>query len=610
VPPWAKAANFKAVAPNSTYVNFRVYLGWQNEGKAEALAQAVSDPASASYGRYLTPAQFREQFAPSQAAASAVKSWLSGQGFSIVYVPANRHYIAAEGTVAQAEAAFKVQLNLYKVDGKTVRAPAASLTIPSSLAGFVESVVGLDQSAALIHPDIVGSDAPPSPGFRNAEPWSLWWGQQTTANYPQLAIPAYNGGAVPFAPKGYTPAQLQGAYGVAGAIKDGIDGRGVTVAIIDAFASPTIVQDVNHYSSDFGLPALTASNFTQVVAPGTYRHPESLAQDPQGWYGEETLDVEAVHSMAPGADIIYVGAPNSYQDLDAALNHVVDRRLAQIVTNSYGFSTEFLPRGYIKPYNDIFIQAAIEGIGVYFSSGDDGDEILNAGYRTVDWPASSPWVTSVGGTSLAVGESNNYLWETGWGTERSLIQGSSWGPPVYLYGSGGGTSQLFAQPSYQAGVVPVAIADYFKTGKRWRAVPDVAMDGDPTTGMLVGQTQTFSDGTYYDTYRIGGTSLSSPLFAGMMALADDRAGFAHGFANPVLYAADGTAAFRDVPNAVGLAAVRADFINGENASDGIRYSLRTMCNLGTLLGQVPGFHYSDVTGVGTPNGEAFLDALK
>ena len=110
------------------------------------------------------------------------------------------------------------------------------------------------------------------------------------------------------------------------------------MAIIDAYASPTIVQDVNQWSTNRGLPTFNGSQFPQVVAPGTFRRPQNKKQDPQGWYGEETLDIEAVHGMAPAANIVYVGAPNNYQDLDAALNHVVDRHLAQIVTNSYGFT--------------------------------------------------------------------------------------------------------------------------------------------------------------------------------------------------------------------------------------------------------------------------------
>jgi subtilase family serine protease len=134
------------------------------------------------------------------------------------------------------------------------------------------------------------------------------------------------------------------------------------------------------------------------------------------------------------------------------------------------------------------------------------------------------------------------------------------------------------------------------------------MDGDPTTGMLVGETQTWSDGSVsYDTYRIGGTSLSCPLFAGMMALADQRAGHAHGFTNPAFYALAGKSAYRDIVDPTHtIAAVRSDFANGESATDGINYSVRTM-NQTESLHTIPG--YDDVTGVGTPNGEAFLQAL-
>ena len=144
------------------------------------------------------------------------------------------------------------------------------------------------------------------------------------------------------------------------------------------------------------------NQFTQVVAPAPTTTPSRWPekQDPQGWYGEETLDVEAVHGMAPAANIVYVGAPNNFQDLDAALNYVVDKDVAPIVTNSYGFDTELLPPGYIKPQEDTIMQGVTEGIGIYFSSGDNSDESLVEGYMTTDWPASSPFVTSVGGTTL------------------------------------------------------------------------------------------------------------------------------------------------------------------------------------------------------------------
>ncbi len=124
---------------------------------------------------------------------------------------------------------------------------------------------------------------------------------------------------------------------------------------------------------------------------------------------------------APAAKIVFVGAPNNYQDMDAAMNHVVDQRLAQIITNLYGFSTELLPPGYVKPFEDTLIQAAAEGIGVYFSSGDNCDETINYGFATADWPASSPWVTAVGGTSLGVNQSGARVLETGWGTPNGIF---------------------------------------------------------------------------------------------------------------------------------------------------------------------------------------------
>src|SRR6266511_1333123 len=235
---------------------------------------------------------------------------------------------------------------------------------------------------------------------------------------------------------------------------------------------------------------MSPSQLVQVVAPGTYRRPENPAQDPQGWYGEETLDVEAVHGMAPAAKIVFVGAANNYQDLDAAMNHVVDKHLAQIVTNSYGFPTELLPPGYVKPTEDTLIQAAIEGIGVYFSSGDNGDETSRFGFATTDWPTSSPWVTAVGGTSL-----------------------------------------------------------------------------------------------------------SSPIFAGLMALLDQKAGSPHGFANPLFYANAG--AFYDVQS-VKTAVARRNFNNSVDASAGTSDFLRTFDDYSGSPTQHTNPGWDNVTGLGTP----------
>ncbi len=475
------------------------------------------------------------------------------------------------------------------------------LSVPNSLANIVTGVLGLDDSVQFVHMDNTVGDAPPPPAFVSAHPCSSYWGQLQAVGFTN----PYGPGTLPFAPCGYTPQQIKGAYGISG-----YDGSGQTVAIIDAYAAPTIVQDTNQWSTNRGLPTLTANQLVQVVAPGTYNHPEKgLFQDPQGWYGEETLDVEAVHGMAPAATIVFVGAPNNFQDLDAALNHVVDRHLASIVTNSYGFDTEILPAGYIKPQEDTILQGVVEGIGIYFSSGDNSDESLVQGYTTTDWPASSPFVTAVGGTSLAVGASNNYLFETAWGTTTSSWTGTAWSPTPpgsWLYGSGGGVSRIFAEPSYQVGIVPNSV--FQAQGRTGRTVPDISAVGDPNTGYLIGETQTFPNGTVaYSEYRIGGTSLSSPLVAGIMALADQAAGHTHGFANPLFYSLAGSAAFTDVvspPSTV--AVVRANYVNSIDATAGVVYRLRTM-NQTLSLTSTAG--YDDVTGLGTPT-SSFLSALK
>lgn len=588
-PPWANAKNFNSAADPNGYVTFRIYLGLQNSTAAEALASAVSDPTSAQYSKYLSPEEFRKRFAPSKSQVNAVTDWLKSQGFSIDYIPDNNRYVAAEGKVAQAQAAFNVSFGVYNVKGLEVRSPSSELSIPDSLANVVTGVLGLDDSDKFIQYEHI-REAPPTSGYRNSPPLSAYWAQQVSPYaYPAGFTALSNPSNASWTIKGLTPDQIKGAYGISG-----YDGSGQTVAIIDAYASPTILKDVNKWSTSRGLPKMKPSQLVQIIAPGVYKHQKNTTQDAQGWYTEETLDIETVHGMAPNAKIVYIGVPNNNQDFDAAMNHVVDKHLAEIVSNSYDYPTELLPIGYIKPYEEMFIQAAIEGIGIYFSSGDYGDESIDFGFATPNYPASSPWVTAVGGTSLAVDSSNKRVFETGWGTSSyscnpTTLEGS------WLYGSGGGVSQLFASPWYQNGL-----------GFSGRAVPDVAAVGDPQTGLLIGQTQTFPDGVYYDEYRVGGTSLSCPIFAGLMTLFDQKSGFAHGFANPLFYSK--SSAFYDVTS-VKTAVVRRNFVNGVNATDGTADYLRTFDDYSGSPTQFTAPGWDDVTGLGSPT-SSFLKSRK
>ena len=598
--PLAKPSRDRGPARGS--IDFSVALRWRHAGELAALDQTVSDPASADYGHYLTPGEFRSRFAPRPAAVERVKRFLRSRGFAIEGVSKGRMLVAATGSVANAERAFRTELRRYAVAGHRLVEAAAPVTIPASLGRSVLGVEGLNQVIA--QPLAVA--APPPPVFRNAKPCSKYWAQHVATTQPK----AY-GQHQPWVPCGYAGAQVQTAYGINGPLAGGINGAGQTVVVIDAFASPTMARDVQIYSARHGL---SPANFTQTVLNGPC-HTACKRSDQQGWYGEETLDVEAVHTTAPGATIHYVGARDAGKGLDDALAFVLDNHLGSIVSNSYGFVGEAVGAAAVRVGEQLNQQAVAEGIGLYFASGDNGDEHRSppngAGYVTPDYPGSSPNVTAVGGTSLGVGPNDNYRFETGWGTFRTDEQGKRWKPAPpgrFFYGSGGGTSRLFTEPGYQAGVVPASLATRY--GGAGRVVPDVAMDGDPTTGILVGETQTFPSGKRrrYAEARYGGTSLSSPLFAGVMALADQAAGFAHGFANPAFYSLAGSGAFRDVaPAPKTIAAVRRDYTNGVNRKKGVEVSLRTF-DRDSSLHAAPGF--DDVTGLGSPNGATFINALR
>ncbi|MFD1049941.1 serine protease, partial [Kibdelosporangium lantanae] len=195
--------------------------------------------------------------------------------------------------------------------------------------------------------------------------------------------------------------------------------------------------------------------------------------------------------------------------------------------------------------------------------------------------------------------------ETGWETAKGVLTNGTWATPTYTTGSGGSTSRLFAEPFYQKGVVPDALAKHNQTGDaRGRVVPDISMVGDPNTGMLIGITQTFPEGAHYDQYRIGGTSLSSPLLAGEMAVSDQLRGYHHGFINPALYLVTShTPAVADVRHADGAVA-RVDYANSVDATDGLITSVRLFDHQGLTIHTARG--YDDVTGLGTPNGALFL----
>lgn len=632
VPVYRDSVKDLGTTADVTPVRAMIALRHRDAAGLDRFIAAVTDPASRRYGDYLSPAEFEQRYAPTDATVSAVSRVARAAGLTVAAAPRNNAYVMVSGTAAQARALFHTTLHDFAYKGSTVHAPRTAVRLPASVAAAVADVKGLDTA------DVVHHRADPPPAFVNAPPCSESWAS-TTSTAP---IPEGFTEPLPNVTCGYTPKQLQGAYGIAPAIAAGLDGAGVRVAIIDAFSSPLIQEDVAQWSRNRGLPVPNIEvhdNFQQRNTPQGLSLPptdtplDALSPiglgilDPHGWSGEQTLDVEAVHAMAPGATIVYQGANTALNmDINVAQNNVVSGKLAQIVSNSYGGSTDDLD----DASDNIWKQAAAQGMGTYFSSGDNGDETMGTGdlkLKTVDAGANSPFVTAVGGTTLAVGPKDEYQFETYWGTFSAALKDGKYAAPAFNAAGGGGTSQAYAQPEYQKGVVPDVFGSFWK-GKTeavqdakvpGRVVPDVSMVGDTNSGFLMGQTQDHTayknlggntmggDDRHYSEYRIGGTSLSAPLFAGMMALADQAAGKAHGFANPALYAARTAGAFRDISSPTKrVAVIRTNYANSTNAEDGLDTLLRTANNLGSLK-SVPG--YDDSTGLGSPLGLRFLRAL-
>jgi subtilase family serine protease len=595
-PGWAtRAADTGPLAP-STAVRARVYLGGPDSAGLARYAAAVSDPHSRSYEHFLTPAQFGVRYGPTAAQKQSVSRWLAGGGLRVTRTTA--HYVAVSGRADDMGTVFGTRLDSYKTPMGTLYAPRSAVSVPASVAPAVLTVIGL--SSSTVSP--VTGTPPGASAPANEGPCSRYWGQRQAASLP----PAY-GHELSYSLCGYLPAQLRMAYRVA---RSGLAGAGATIAIVNPGASPTIASDMNTYARRHGEQRLRRGQLTQYLPAGIARSCAGMAGQPEG-YGEESLDAEAAHAMAPSADIAIVAADcgNNATDLLDAETRIVDGHLADIVSNSWDLGTEEqVTRPIVTAYEQVFEQAAAEGIGFYFSSGDRGDwSNFTASHQpAVEYPASDPWVTSVGGTSLATGPDGRYRWETGWGSLVAQLGpgGNAWAglPGRFRGGAGGGRSSLFGQPPYQRGIVPAALGDPRETGRPARVLPDLAADADLNTGMLIGLTTPLApDATARYTEMVdGGTSLSAPLIAGIQADAQQAMrGKAIGFADPAIYLRYRTCAYHDVTDhplgsSLPIASAAAD----RDPATGIITNRAYTFARDSSLGAVPG--YDDVTGVGTP----------
>ena len=613
-PEWASASARVSAQPVTTgTVSARVYLAGQNAAGLAAYAAAVSQPGNADYGHFLSAAQVAAEFGPTSAQITAVKAWLTGDGLTVTSVNDSVDgYVAVTGSVSDAAKAFSVTFQNFKgPDKRTDRAPAQAASAPASVASAVLTVTGLDTATHQMKPG--DTLPPPGPNYWVAGPCSQYYGQKIATTEPS----AY-GTKQPWNNCGYTPSQVRSAYGVT---KSGMTGQGQTVAIVDAYASPTMQSDANEFSKVVGDEPFRPGQYQQYL-PSTFTDTAADECDAAGWYGEETLDVESVHGQAPDANVRFVAAASCNDpDLLSALAYIVDNHLASIVSDSWGEPAD--DATLTSAYDQVFEVGAVEGIGFFFSSGDSGyestDEDPGSDQIQVDYPTSSPWVTSVGGTSLAIGKNNNYEFETSWGTllDPLASSGTSWEftppgeyPQYYDGSSGGGVSTTYTQPFYQRGVVPSSLATSVPEGTTttpMRVVPDVAALADPSTGILVGQTTLQPDGTTYafSLSRIGGTSVACPTFAGIEADAQQAAGHVLGFADPAIYERYGTSAYHDVtdhPLGPGyLAEVRNNYTDPSTKTGPLITYLRTLGIDGEGAAALPAVKgYDDSTGVGSP----------
>ena len=336
----------------------------------------------------------------------------------------------------------------------------------------------------------------------------------------------------------YSPQQIRKAYGVDSLTNAGYVGKGETIVIIDSFGSPTIRGDLMTFDKAYGLP--DPPSFKILSPLGTVPFdPNNSTQ--LGWAAETTLDVEWAHAMAPGAAIVLMTSPvaetEGVQGLPEFLaleKYAVDHHLGNIISQSWAATENTLldvaGRQIVAKMEEFYRDASTRRITVLASSGDSGssnvklDGVTLYSQPTVNYPASSPWVTSVGGTSLYASTEGKYGYEYVWDEQGGA--------------GGGGISELFQEPDYQVASLPEATTEQLNYK---RGVPDVSYNADPYTGILIYLSYFGPDDAGF--YLIGGTSEGSPQWAGIVADLDEFAGEPLGFLNPALYAVGGLGLF-------------------------------------------------------------------
>ncbi len=335
-----------------------------------------------------------------------------------------------------------------------------------------------------------------------------------------------------------TPSKFRKAYYIDSLLKSGYTGKGQTIVIIDSFGSPTALKDLKQFDKDYHLP--DPPSFKQIAPIGSVPFDPKNA-DQIGWAEETSLDIQWAHVVAPQANIVVLTSPvaetQGVQGMPEFLQleqYALKNHIGNIITQSWGTTenTLFTPEGkkILDDFNAFYKQAAKAHITVLASTGDAGVsnpdvDGKNYPFPTVGFPASSPYVTAVGGTSLYTKDDGTYLTETVWNHNRGA--------------SGSGVSQYFPEPDYQkllpkktqASLLDANPADKADTSLH-RGIPDISLNADPQTGVPV-YLGFETTGPIYGIF--GGTSASSPEWAGLIADGNQMAKHPLGFINPAIY---------------------------------------------------------------------------
>jgi subtilase family serine protease len=522
-----------AVARNTT-LHAVVALEPRDAAGLAAYAQAVSTPGSGLYHHYLSVRQFADRFAPTAAQVAAVRASLSRHGLNPGHIAANGLTLPVTAGAAAMESAFSTALQRFALpSGQTGVASTAEPSVDASVAGLVQGIVGLNTLAPSA-PRIIISHA-------HHHPAQAASGATTSQGCPGARWEASS-------QAGYTTSQIADRYHLSDLYAAGVQGANVTVAVYEL--EPFSASDVAAFQACFQTSSAVG---TVQVDGGAGSGPGS---------GEAAMDVEDVIGLAPRANVRVYEGPATGGGAYDTYARIVSDNVAQVVTTSWGLCESYQDAGTAAAESTLFQEAATQGQTILASTGDLGSNDCSDHRPAVDDPASQPWVTGVGASSInPAGES---VWNNTYGA------------------TGGGVSQQWSRPAYQAAAAqPQSAVTCGSAATGCREVPDVSANGDPDTGYVIyygGQWNT-----------MGGTSISTPTWAAVTALADSSpacAGHPVGFANPALYKLAGSA----------YAANFGDVTSGANGYN-------------QVAGFAAGPGYDMASGLGTPNARSLVPAL-